>query len=81
MGDGMRSLVVFLAVFGLVILPAVVTALKGRYGLLLVGFLVPGIFVWVIGALRLARPSSFWARRFYSADKRARSDARYPQST
>lgn len=66
-----------LAVAVLIILPALVTGLKGRYGLLLIGFVIPGVVVWVIGALRLARPGSFWERRFYSPEKRRRSLERH----
>jgi hypothetical protein len=59
-----------------VVVPGVVTALKGQWLLLAVGLLVGGI-VWLIVALRLARPNSFWARRFYGKEKRRRSQARY----
>jgi hypothetical protein len=40
----------------------VVTALKGKYGLLLLGFLFPP--VWVFSALGEARTGSWWASRF-----------------
>jgi hypothetical protein len=59
-----------------VVVPGVITALKGQWLLLTVGVLVGGI-VWLIVALRLARPNSFWARRFYGEEKRRRSQARY----
>ncbi len=51
-----------------------VTALKGKYPTALVG-----LFAWPVAwvaAVRLARPSSPWARWFYSAGKRARAQAR-----
>ena len=52
------------AVYGLALLAAgIVTALKGKWGMLLVG-LVFGP-AWIVGALRLACPGTFWARRFY----------------
>lgn len=60
----------------LVFLPATVTTLKGHWGLLLAGFFFLGL-VWIIAALRLARPQSWWARRFYGEEKRARARARY----
>ena len=49
----------------------VVTALKGKWGVLVLGLAFwPA---WVLGAIRLARPGSIWARRFYGDEKRARS--------
>lgn len=39
-----------------------------------------GIYLWpigLIGALRLAKPQSWWARNRYDADKRDRSQSRY----
>ncbi|MBL6632811.1 MAG: hypothetical protein O3B97_01630 [Actinomycetota bacterium] len=56
---------------------AVVCFLKGKWTL---GAL--GLLVWVfgfIGAVRLARPSSWWARRVYGERSQARADARYPE--
>jgi signal peptidase I len=49
-----------------------VTALKGKWGMLVFGL----IFwpAWVFGAIRLARPNSYWARRFYDEEKRARAE-------
>lgn len=54
-----------------------VTILKGKPLLGLTGIFVP--VVSLVGALRLATPSSPWARRFYGAAgrKRARADARF----
>ncbi|MDK0519076.1 hypothetical protein [Streptomyces sp. ML-6] len=46
---------------------------KGKVRLAVVGALVP--FVALIGALRLARPTSMWARRFYRNRHRARARA------
>jgi hypothetical protein len=60
----------------LVILPDVVTLMKGQYIAFVVGALTLGL-VWIIVSLRLARPTSLWARNFYSAEKRARARARY----
>jgi hypothetical protein len=54
---------------------ALVCFLKGK---LLWG--VFGIYLWpvgIIGALRLAKPQSWWARRRYDAEKRDRSQRRY----
>ncbi|MFF3952350.1 hypothetical protein ACFYY1_04005 [Streptomyces sp. NPDC001890] len=44
---------------------------KGKARLAVIGTLVP--FVALIGAIRLARPTSMWARRFYRNRHRARA--------
>ena len=53
----------------------VVTALKGKWGFFVAGFLIQ--LFWFIGAIRLAKPGSWWARRFYEGDKLARAQARF----
>jgi hypothetical protein len=57
---------------------ALVTILKGRVVLGVVGVFVP--VVALVGALRLARPESFWARRWYHLGSRRwrRCHERYP---
>ncbi|MGW0859360.1 hypothetical protein [Streptomyces sp. NPDC002690] len=50
-----------------------VTLFKGKARMAVVGVLVP--FVAVIGALRLARPASLWAKRFYGRRHRTRARA------
>lgn len=55
----------------------VITFLKGKWT-----FAFVGIIFWpmaLIGALRLARPSSLWARKFYGVRQSTRAKARYPQ--
>jgi hypothetical protein len=55
---------------------AVICLAKGK---LIVG--VVGFLLWpvaLVGAIRLAEPNSFWARRFYDEDKLRRSRERYP---
>ncbi|MET9775988.1 hypothetical protein ABZ023_17340 [Streptomyces sp. NPDC006367] len=47
---------------------------KGKTRLAVFGVIVP--FVALIGAVRLARPGSFWARRFYGSRPRARARSR-----
>lgn len=51
-----------------------ITALKGKYPSALVGLFVSPV-TWV-AAVRLARPTSPWARWFYSADRRAHAEER-----
>jgi len=55
---------------------------KGKYRMAIIGTLVP--FVAVVGAIRLARPHSMWAKRRYqpakmaqSVDRAAHHDARW----
>ena len=56
---------------------AIVTALKGKYIMAVVGILVP--LVSLVGAIRLAKPGSPWAQRRYSegSEKLRRATARY----
>lgn len=53
------------------VVAAVVTALKGKWGVFVLGVFFG--FGWVFGAVRLAKPNSWWARRFYSERKRERA--------
>ena len=50
---------------------ALVAFLKGKTKLGVSGLVIPGVAV--VGAVRLAKPTSLWARRFYAADKLDRS--------
>jgi hypothetical protein len=52
-----------------------VTALKGKPWLFLLGFLIT--WCWLFGALRLAKPQSWWARRFYDSGKLSASRIRF----
>lgn len=56
----------------LFIAPLTITALKRQWALFVAGWLTVGI-VWWIASLRLARPESWWAHRFYGSDKLARA--------
>ena len=47
---------------------------KGKYGVSLFGVFLPVVLIF--GALRMARPHSVWARRFYDTSKLARAEAR-----
>ena len=68
LGDGLIALI---ALF------LVVTLLKGKLKLGLFGIVFPPVAV--VGALRLAKPTSIWARRLYPQDGRRlrRSEARF----
>lgn len=52
----------------------VVTALKGKWGMLALGLFIN--ILWVVGAVRIAKPDSWWARRFYDDGKLAVAQAR-----
>jgi hypothetical protein len=60
----------------LIVAPLTVTALKRQWLLFVAGWLTIGL-VWWIASLRLARPDSWWARRFYGPEKLARAQRRY----
>jgi hypothetical protein len=64
----------------LIVAPLIVTALKRQWLLFAAGWLTIGL-VWWIASLRLARPESWWARRFYGQDKLARAQSRYGAAT
>jgi len=64
-----------LAAYTAVVLGAgVATALKGKWATLVVGLLT-GI-PWLFGAVRLAKPRSWWARRYYGDRTMSRAHAR-----
>ena len=54
---------------------ALVTFAKGKLTLGLLAVFVPG--AGVVGAFRLGRPRSLWARRFYDLPKQARAERRF----
>ncbi|MGW0122876.1 hypothetical protein [Streptomyces sp. NPDC003327] len=66
--------VTFLLTLVLNFLLILVTLVKGKFRMAVLGTLVP--FVAVVGAVRLARPGSWWSRRFYGRRHRARARAR-----
>jgi hypothetical protein len=67
-----ESLVIVVA---LDLLLAFLAILKGKPMLGLIGIFIP--FVSLVGAIRLASPTSWWARRWYKQKKLARSEARF----
>jgi hypothetical protein len=74
--DGVVVVVATVVVNGLI---AIVALIKGRFLLGLLGFLVPVIALF--GAVRLARPTSPWARRRYpeGSSKDLRARRRFPE--
>ncbi|MCX4582706.1 hypothetical protein [Streptomyces sp. NBC_01481] len=65
------SLILTLVINFLLVL---ITMFKGKPRMALISVLVP--FVGMFGAVRLARPGSPWARRFYRSRPKARAKAR-----
>lgn len=61
----------------LIVILATIALLKGKW---IFGIMALVMFpVGIIGAARLARPSSLWARKLYGVKKSVRSEARYPE--
>ncbi|MGW9437142.1 hypothetical protein [Streptomyces sp. NPDC055607] len=51
-----------------------VSLVKGKFRMAVMGVFVP--FVAIVGAVRLARPGSWWSKRFYRRRHRARARSR-----
>jgi hypothetical protein len=77
MAERLLVLSILIVVVGV---PAGITWSKGQRTAFFVGFLFMGM-VWVVAACRLARPSSWWARRFYGPQKMQRAIDRFNSST
>jgi lysyl-tRNA synthetase class 2 len=60
-------------VIGIVL--ALVNAAKEKFGMAILGFLVPGVHI--IGAVRLGKPHSVWAKLFYRHTKLRESKRRF----
>jgi signal peptidase I len=68
------GVLVVLALLAAALAGLVVTALKRKWGSLVVGFVFTP--VWWVAAARLARPGSWWARRYYGEAKVERAERR-----
>ncbi|MFE7552207.1 hypothetical protein [Streptomyces gardneri] len=51
-----------------------IALVKGKFRMAVLGTLIP--FVAIVGAVRLARPGSWWSRRFYKSRHKARARSR-----
>jgi hypothetical protein len=67
-------------ILGLDLACSVIAALKGKYTSAVVGILVP--LIGLVAAIRLAKPGTPWARRWYAPGSRrlTRATARYERS-
>jgi hypothetical protein len=73
--EGVVAAVGTFGAFNLILV--IVNFAKEKFGIGVVGlFLSP---VSLVGALRLARPHSLWAKLFYGEKKRARAEARFEE--
>jgi hypothetical protein len=77
MAERLLALSILIVMVGV---PAGITWSKGQRAAFFLGFLLLGM-VWAVAACRLARPSSWWARRFYSPEKMQRALNRFNSRT
>jgi hypothetical protein len=71
--DATQAAVVGAGLLGVVL--ALVNAAKEKFGMAVWSILVP--FVGLVGACRLAKPNSLWAKLFYCHSKKQRSEERF----
>ena len=71
-----ERLVVLSILIVVVGIPAGITLSKGQVAAFFLGFVLMGL-IWVVAACRLARPSSWWARRLYGPEKMQRAVSRF----
>ena len=74
--DEIQAVVGAVGLLGVVL--ALINAAKEKFGLALWSILVP--VVGLVGAFRLAKPNSVWAKLFYRHGKKERSEQRYSGS-
>ena len=65
-----------LALIGALLGFAVICAMKGKWIFFVLGWF-SGIF-WIIGACRLGKPNSYWARRRYGSLELKEAQQRFP---
>jgi hypothetical protein len=70
-----ERLIALITLIVLVVIPVGVTLSKRLWVEFFLGCFLPG--VWIIGSFRLARPSSWWARRFYGPETMQRAESRF----
>ena len=74
--DAVEAIVGTIGLVGVIL--ALLNAAKEKFGMAIWSILVP--VVGLVGAFRLAKPHSVWAKLFYRHGKRDRSDQRYAGS-
>ena len=78
-GRGSRSRPIVGAIGLLGVILALVNAAKEKFGMALWSVLIP--VVGLVGAFRLAKPNSVWAKLFYRHGKKERSEERYSRQS
>jgi len=79
LATGVIHLVIGVALIGGLLTLATICALKGKWVFFALGWFC-GIF-WIIGAARLGKPGSRWARRYYvGTGLMAHAERRYSRS-
>jgi hypothetical protein len=68
------KVVILIVLLGVV--PGIVASMKGRWAYLIAGIVLSPA-AWWVATLRLARPTSFWARHFYGWHKMERASHRF----
>lgn len=74
-GTGPAAAIVLAVVIVVHIWYTVVCLLKGKIALGLIGLPFPTVSI--LGAIRLAKPHSYWAKRRYGPEKMAKAEARF----
>jgi hypothetical protein len=74
--DEIQAVVGSIGLFGIVL--ALVNAAKEKFGMAIWSIVIP--VVGLVGAFRLAKPHSVWARWFYRHGKKERSEVRFAGS-
>lgn len=69
------ALFVVVCILGLILTSVVICGMKGKYGMIAGGILLH--ILWYVGAIRIAKPDSWWARRYYGAQKLAIAQQRH----
>ncbi|MEU2242327.1 hypothetical protein ABZ572_23300 [Streptomyces sp. NPDC018338] len=72
--DERQDRATFLLTLAVNFLFVLIALVKGKFRMAVLGTLIP--FVAIVGAVRLARPGSWWSRRFYGRRHKARARAR-----
>jgi hypothetical protein len=74
-GSSALAITLYLLTVAFNLAVAVICIIKGKLAIGLIGIVVP--VVAAVGAIRLAKPSSVWARRRYSGTKLSRAEHRF----
>ncbi len=69
--DERQDRATFILTLVLNFLLVLITLVKGKVRMAVIGTLIP--FVAIVGAVRLARPGSWWSRRLYARRHRTRA--------